>query len=57
MVSAARFPLPADAPGTALLAEPLQYWEIEVAAELAGVDDHGVFLIPVYVDAAASVPT
>jgi hypothetical protein len=46
-----RFDLPPpgpDALGTELSAELPRYWELEVWAELPGLDFHAVFLVPVY---------
>ncbi|HET7458575.1 MAG TPA: hypothetical protein VFJ74_13070 [Gemmatimonadaceae bacterium] len=43
-----RFPIPADAPTTTLGARPPRYWELELAAEVPGVDFGARFLVPVY---------
>jgi len=46
-----RFDLPAPGPGvlgTALSAELPRYWELELWAELPGLDFQAVFLVPVY---------
>lgn len=42
------FAVPAGAPGTALSAHPARYWELELHADLPGVDYRGRFLVPVY---------
>lgn len=42
------FVLPPDAPGTSLATRPARYWELELEAEVAGVDYRGLFLVPVY---------
>lgn len=42
------FTLPADAPGTSLATRPARYWELELEAEVPGVDYRGLFLVPVY---------
>jgi len=45
-----RFALPPDLPGTSLAERPPRYWELEVRAEMPGVDYRKVFLVPVYED-------
>lgn len=40
--------LPANAPSTCLSCTPPIYYEIEIAADLPGVDYHGQFLVPIY---------
>jgi len=42
------FPLPGDVPGTSLSSTPPRYWELEVKADVPGVDFHASFLVPVY---------
>ena len=46
------FDLPADAPSTALLAEPPTYWELALASELPGADFSATYLVPVYAASA-----
>jgi hypothetical protein len=51
-----RFDLPPpgpDAPGTELSAELPRYWELELWADLPGLDFRAVFLVPVYQRPAA----
>jgi hypothetical protein len=43
-----RFPIPPDAPTTELGARPPRYWELELSAEVPGVDFGARFLVPVY---------
>lgn len=43
-----RFTVPDDVPGTALSERPSRYWELEVTADVPGVDFGAIFLIPVY---------
>ena len=45
-----RFTIPAELPGTTLSERPPRYWELEVFAEMPGVDYRKVFLVPVYHD-------
>ncbi len=45
---ALRFALPADAAGTRLSERPPRYWELEVSADVPGVDYKATFLLPVY---------
>lgn len=42
------FMLPPDAPGTSLATRPARYWELELEAEVPGVDYRALFLVPVY---------
>lgn len=44
----ARFALPPDAPGTDLASRPSRFWELELVAEVPGVDYRASFLVPVY---------
>jgi hypothetical protein len=50
---ALRFPLPAEAPPTRLSERPPRYWELDVSAEVPGVDYRGTFLVPVYANPGA----
>ncbi|HUF26740.1 MAG TPA: hypothetical protein VMM18_07140 [Gemmatimonadaceae bacterium] len=43
-----RFDVPAGLPPTALSERPPVYWELEVRAEMPGVDYAATFLVPVY---------
>ena len=43
-----QFALPADAAGTHLAARPARYWELELTADVSGVDYRACFLVPVY---------
>lgn len=45
-----RFVVPSDVPGTSLSERPPRYWEVEIRAEMPGVDYRGVFLVPVYAE-------
>jgi hypothetical protein len=56
-----RFDLPPTGPGvqgTRLAAELPRYWELELWADLPGLDFHAVFLLPIYQrpGAGAAVP-
>lgn len=42
------FHLPEDAISTDLLGDPPHYWELEISAEVRGIDYQGIFLMPVY---------
>ena len=46
-----RFTVPESVPGTTLSERPPTYWELEVKAEMPGVDYRATFLVPVYEDA------
>jgi hypothetical protein len=48
---ALRFPLPEEEQPTRLGERPPRYWELEVKAEVPGVDYKGTFLVPVYAKA------
>ena len=48
-----RFTVPAGVAGTSLSERPPRYWEVEIRAEMPGVDYRGVFLVPVYEDVRA----
>ena len=43
-----RFLVPESVPGTSLSERPPRYWELEVKAEMPGVDYRATFLVPVY---------
>jgi len=43
-----RFPIPADAPPTTLGERPPCYWELELEADVPGIDFGARFLVPVY---------
>lgn len=42
------FAVPAEAPGTHLVDEPLIFWELEVRADVPGLDFKERYLVPVY---------
>lgn len=42
------FAVPPEAPGTDFSAAKPRYWEIEVKADVPGLDYHGLFPVPVY---------
>lgn len=48
-----RFAVPESVPGTSLSERPPRYWELEVKAEMPGVDYRATFLVPVYEDLRA----
>jgi hypothetical protein len=48
------FPFPADAAPTRLSERPPRYWELEIGAEVPGIDYQGRFLLPVYAVRTAS---
>jgi hypothetical protein len=45
---ALEFDLPNEAAGTCLSERPPRYWELEITADVPGVDYKAVFLLPVY---------
>jgi hypothetical protein len=45
---ALEFDLPREAAGTRLSERPPRYWELEITADVPGVDYRAVFLLPVY---------
>jgi len=47
-VIALAFDIPTDARSTALAERPPVYWEIEIKADLPGIDYKATFLVPVY---------
>jgi hypothetical protein len=48
------FTFPADASATRLSERPPRYWELEIGAEVPGIDYQGRFLLPVYAVRPAS---
>ena len=56
-VDAIAFDLPDDAPSTALAERPPVYWEIDIKADVPGIDYETSFLVPVYAKPDMKEPT
>ncbi len=48
------FRLPSDVPGTAIRENPGRFWQLDIRADVPGIDYHATFLVPVYQRSAAN---